>query len=216
MSIKAVIFDFDGVLADTISVSAKELREILSKRGVKFKDIDLFLLEGEGIKEIIAELLGKDVNSQEVQEVYEQKIAMARKDCALLKPWPEPLKIAKKLKREGLRIGLASGSNKEFVVSILGDELKIFDVVLTREDTKKAKPNPEPYIKTAQKLGVKPNECIAIDNAPRGIESAKRAGMKCIAITTTLSSRYLDEADVTVRNFEELEKAINRIRESAK
>jgi beta-phosphoglucomutase len=66
---------------------------------------------------------------------------------------------------------------------------------------KRGKPHPEPYIKCAKLLGLKPSECVVIENAPFGIESAKKAGMFCIALTTSLPKAYLRKADIIADNL---------------
>jgi len=68
---------------------------------------------------------------------------------------------------------------------------------------KKGKPHPEPYLRCARLLRVKPSQCVVIENAPFGIISAKKAGMFCLALTTSLPAEYLKEADMVVENLSE-------------
>lgn len=214
--IKAVIFDFDGVLAGTIFVSVEELRHIFAERGLKFDERKLLLLEGAKIKKIIAELLDKDMDNPLVEEIYREKVRIFRKHRLEIKPWPEAISLVKSLKSKGLLIGLASGGYRENIETILRGHIKLFDAVITGDDVHEAKPNPTVFLKAAEKLGVKPEECVVIDNAPRGVEAAKKAGMKCIGITTTLKPEDLGKADVVVSNFREAKKAIDLLRESSK
>jgi beta-phosphoglucomutase len=72
------------------------------------------------------------------------------------------------------------------------------------------KPHPEPYLKAAKALGVKPSECAVIENAPYGVASAKKAGMFCIAITSSLPKEYLKRADVVVDSLAEARIFIDR------
>ena len=82
--------------------------------------------------------------------------------------------------------------------------LERFQAIVTGEDTTVGKPSPEPYLRGAEKLGVRPEACIVVENAPIGIESAKRAGAYCIALCTTVSREALRQADEIVDSFEAL------------
>jgi beta-phosphoglucomutase len=82
--------------------------------------------------------------------------------------------------------------------------LKRFDAIVTGEDTGEGKPSPEPYLCGARRLGVRPQACIVVENAPLGIEAAKRAGAYCIALRTTLDEQALAGADEVVASFEAL------------
>ncbi|GAI93777.1 unnamed protein product, partial [marine sediment metagenome] len=82
--------------------------------------------------------------------------------------------------------------------------LSKFDVVITGDKTIRGKPFSDPYLKGAEELGLKPEECIVVENAPLGIQAAKSAGAYCIAICSTLDRSYLEEADEIVEKFEDL------------
>ncbi|MGE5437612.1 MAG: HAD family hydrolase, partial [Syntrophothermus sp.] len=79
-----------------------------------------------------------------------------------------------------------------------------FDVIVSGEDVHKAKPNPDPYLTAQKELGMAINECVVIENAPLGIESAKAAGMICIAIESTLGKEYLQKADFLINTISEV------------
>ena len=82
--------------------------------------------------------------------------------------------------------------------------LKIFDVIITGNDTDVGKPSPQPYLKAAKKLGIMPEDCIAVENAPIGIASARNANMYCIAICNTVDSSYLSGANEVVESIEQI------------
>ncbi|MCD6414987.1 MAG: HAD family phosphatase [Candidatus Diapherotrites archaeon] len=209
--LKAVIFDFDGVLAGTIFISVNQIRKILAKRGIEFKDRDLFLLEGANIKKILSELVGKDINDPLVEEIHKEKLKVFRETRSKIKPWPEPIKLIKGLKARGFLVGLASGGYLENIADILGENMKLFDAVTTSDEVHESKPNPELFLKTAEKMGVKPEECAVVDNAPRGIEAANKAGMISIGITTTLEKSDLANADFIASNFREVSEIIGKL-----
>jgi beta-phosphoglucomutase len=109
------------------------------------------------------------------------------------------------LKAKGYSLGLVSGTPLPEIKKILPKSLfSLFDVIVSGDQVKKGKPHPEPYLKAARDLKVRPNECIVIENAPFGIESAKKAGMYCIALATSLPQAYLKKADMTVNALHEI------------
>ena len=73
-----------------------------------------------------------------------------------------------------------------------------------RYNVKKGKPHPEPYLKAAEALSLKPAQCLVVENAPFGIESAKRAGMFCVAVATSLPKEYLKGADTVVDELSQI------------
>ena len=208
--IKAVIFDFDGVLTkDTITISAKELRQLFGKK--PFDEHQMCLLEGAGIQSIIAELLQKELDDPEVEDITKRKLEMFRKERKRIRLLPQPLSIIRKLKEKNMKVALASGSKKENLVEMLDEQISVFDVVISEDDVERTKPDPQPYLKTAEKLELMPQECVVIENAPRGIQAAKKAGMTCIAITTTLPKEDLGKADIIVSDYEELREEIDKV-----
>ena len=95
-----------------------------------------------------------------------------------------------------MKVGLVTGTVQANIKAVLGNKIiALFDVVITETDVQRGKPYPDPYLRAAQKLDVTPEACLVIENAPVGIAAAKAAGMKCIALTTTLSPQQLDRAD---------------------
>jgi len=82
---------------------------------------------------------------------------------------------------------------------------KIFSVVITNADYVKKKPNPEPYLTTAKKLGLEPSECVVIEDTPVGVESAKAAGMKCIALPNEFTKKQdFSKADLIVDSADKI------------
>ena len=92
--------------------------------------------------------------------------------------------------------------NVRVVLRSLGLE-GVFETVIAEEDAPKGKPDPQGFLVAAERLGVKPEECVVIEDAPGGVEAAKRAGMRCIGLTTSRPREALAEADVVVDSLEE-------------
>ena len=87
------------------------------------------------------------------------------------------------------------------------DLLCIFSATITGDEVKKGKPNPEPFLKAIELLKIPVKDIAVIENAPCGIQAAKRAGLFCIALETSLPKRYLKGADIIFRSFAQLKKS---------
>ena len=84
------------------------------------------------------------------------------------------------------------------------DFLKLFSAIITGDDYESGKPSPDPFLKGAEALGLLPELCIAVENAPLGVKSAKSAGSYCVAISSTVKPELLQEADLVIASFGEL------------
>ncbi|MCG7853109.1 MAG: HAD family phosphatase, partial [Methanosarcinaceae archaeon] len=105
------------------------------------------------------------------------------------------------LLKKRYRLAVVSGADRAIVHSIMDRFFPgVFDVVISGEDVKEGKPSPEPYLKAVRMLNVQKDECIVFENAPMGVESAKRAGLYCVAIPTYLPPDTLKNADVVIEN----------------
>ncbi len=107
---------------------------------------------------------------------------------------------------------VVSGSDRAVVMELLLRFFpNTFDAVVTGNDVKEGKPSPEPYLKAIGMLKLEKDECIVIENAPLGVESATRAGLFCIGIPTYVEAQRLKEADVVIGNHEMLKEYIARL-----
>jgi len=193
MGTKAVIFDVDGVLVDSVSLHWLAYCEAIG-RGVD--KMDILLREGMTAEEIIREIAG--LEGSELKKAVKRKHEAFSKLRGGTGPNPKALDVVMKLKERGFKTAVATGTVRENVDNWFGDEIRLFEAVVTAGDCPKAKPDPGPYLMAAEKLGVPAEECVVIENAPLGVKAAKAAGMRCIAISSTLSAEYLKEADVII------------------
>jgi beta-phosphoglucomutase len=119
------------------------------------------------------------------------------------------LEMLSHLKEKKVPMVVVTGGNKERVGKTIKEHLDgYFDDLVTIDDVKNGKPHPEPFLKGADKLGLKASECIVIENAPLGIKSAKAAQCLVIAIKTTLDEKYLNEADIICDTFRQVEEKL--------
>ena len=113
-----------------------------------------------------------------------------------LKDWKVPMAI------------VTAGHLDQLKSTVAENFLHQFDALMTGDQFSRGKPDPEPYLKGAQALGLQPAPCIAVENAPVGIQSAKRAISYCIAICSTVGRDVLTEADEILERFEDLRNSI--------
>lgn len=204
--IKAVIWDMDGVIADSGPYHLAAWQEILGKRGVKFTAGDFKHSFGLRNDNIIRNTLGK-ISQAEVDTIAREKEATFRRLAGRkIKPLPGALELLRTLKKEGFRMAIASSTsseNIELVTDTLGTA-DCFQAVVTGHDVTEGKPNPQVFLLAARRLGVEPTNCLVIEDAVVGVTAAKRAGMYCLAVTNTHPRQKLKEADLIVDSLEKV------------
>ncbi|OGS44943.1 MAG: hypothetical protein A2539_04510 [Elusimicrobia bacterium RIFOXYD2_FULL_34_15] len=206
---KAVLFDFDGVIGKTMDDNYNAWRYALSKYNIDITKNEYFQLEGMSTTKTAEYFLSENSKSiRKAKEVVEDKEDYFLKNNKF-SVYTDVKSLLPYLKKKGYSLGLVSGGSfKRIAKSLSNKLLKYFDVVLTSDRVKKCKPHPEPYLTAAKMLSVKPYYCLAVENAPLGIESAKRAKMDCIAITSTLDKKYLKKADKIIKKLGELRRIL--------
>ena len=204
---KAVIWDMDGVIADTAPYHFKAWQEVFRKRGVSFTEEDFRRNFGLRNDTIIRDTLGEQISQSEIDAIAREKEKTFRQVIGQnIKPLPGAVKMLKSLREHGFKMALASSApieNIRLVTRGLGID-DYFHSIVTGRDVAEGKPSPQGFLLAAQKLGVEPKDCIVIEDAIAGVAAAKRAGMKCIAVTNTHPRESLAEADLTVDTLEEI------------
>ena len=211
--IKAVIFDMDGVIVDSMPYHFLAWYEALRPLGVRLSCFDVYIKEGERWEKSMKDFLVRakiKASGSTLKKVFRvrQKIFRSYFKRLIFEGVKEFLSC---LKQKGYLLGLVTGTPMVELKDILPKSIKVlFDSVITGDLVKNGKPHPEPYLKSARTLGIKPKECIVVENAPLGINSAKRAGMFCVALTTSLPKDYLKKADIVVDRLEEISGIIDK------
>lgn len=200
MKIEAVIFDFDGVLGDTMEDNFLAWRMAFSDY-IEIREEDYYPLEGMKqieVARIIAQKYGLKIKEQEIVD-FKNEYYSRNNRFKFYKEIPELIGIL-----EGRKLAIVSASPRKKLEETAGDFIKKFNVVISAEDTIYGKPNPHPYLAAIDKLKLNPGNCVVVENAPLGIKSAKAAGIYCLALTTTLEDKYLREADIIFNSHKEL------------
>ncbi len=207
---RAVIFDMDGVLVDSMPYHADAWIIVFAEIGIYIKRQDVYEVEGsnhEGIVRLIFKKAGRTPAPEDFEELSRKKRGVFTRinNVTVFEGIYDCLDF---LKNRCL-LGVVSGSDKGVVMEIIERFFPdTFDAIVTGNDVKEGKPSPEPYLKAVEMLGVRKDECIIIENAPLGVEAAKRAGLYCIAIPTYVEARRLKNADVVLENHAMLKDCI--------
>jgi HAD superfamily hydrolase (TIGR01509 family) len=201
---KAVLFDMDGVLSNSEPHHVKAFRIFFKKKGVPLSKEDVKDIFGKFDDDIIRDLCKKKGVKCDVGKWYweKRKIVVSLLKKLPIPSFPDAIKLVKRVSRK-YKVGIGTSSSREeinVVLKTLGIR-KYFDKILGREDVKHHKPSPELYLKLAKKLKVKPKDCVVIEDSVVGVESAKRAKMKCIAVLNSFPRSKLKKADLIVKNL---------------
>ena len=199
-----VLFDVDGVLVNTHHAHAKAWTQVLEPLGVELHPLRLYREEGRPSEEFIKALFAEqniEMPEEKIRQILERKRSIYRSIAP--KGMREDASIAvSELKATGWHLGLVSGSARRNVIAALSDAgLDSFDAVVTAGSYKHGKPHPEPFLTGCEILNLKPEQVVAIENAPMGITSAKAAGLFVIALTSTLPESALSDADKIISDL---------------
>jgi beta-phosphoglucomutase len=196
----------DGVLADTSSMHFKSWKMLGEKLDFKFSKKLFNETFGQKSSAIIRKILNDpSINDQQIKKwgaLKEQFYRDLIKEN--LEPLPGVISLIQELNDLGFKLAVGSSGPKENV-DLLLKTLNIkdfFHVIATAEDVNQGKPHPEVFLKISNKLRIEPKKCLVFEDAPVGIVAAKRADMKCIALSTTHNRSELNDADMIFDNFE--------------
>ena len=209
-SIKAVLFDLDGTLIDSMSNHYAAWKSTLNEEfSINIKPNDFYPLEGVNLKKIPEILIHKykvQIKKIDTRAVIKKKENYYLKNKKL-KYYPFVKQTIKLLKKRGIKTAIVtSGLRDRLYKSIPIKFLQEFNVIVTGDDTKVGKPSKMPFVKAMSKIGIKNKNCLVVENAPLGIAAAKNANIFCIALESTLNKRFLKEADLVLPSFNEFYK----------
>jgi beta-phosphoglucomutase len=211
---KAVIFDLDGVLVDSMHFHYQAWSETFDKVGIDISEEEVYEREGEPNKVIAMEVYkkykGQEPNLDILNSIIETKKEVYKR-ISKVQIIPGILELLTSLKDKNVKLGIVTGStsiadtfqqHKEF--------LALFDVIITGEDAKKSKPAPDPYNMAVEELGISKKNSYVVENAPLGIKSAVAAGLTCFAVRgpSPLTEKTLKDAGAhfVYRDIAELKK----------
>ena len=203
---KAIIFDMDGVLVDSMPYHAEAWKQAFATVSISIEWKDIYELEGSNHRQIVELLFrrfGRIPTENDIRELRRKEMEVFKR-IEHVRPFEGMKELLDSLKSR-YSLAVVSGSDKGAVHGIINTFFPdTFKVIVDGDDVKKSKPAPEPYLRAVEKLGIPAEECIVIENAPLGIRSAKSAGLRCIAVPAYLGRESLEEADVIAGSHREL------------
>jgi HAD superfamily hydrolase (TIGR01509 family) len=183
--IRALIFDCDGTLADTMPAHYEAWQEVLRPHGIEFPLDRFYAMGGMPTDKIVVELCGEASKSLDVDALVQEKAQAFMRKIGEVRPITKVVEVAR-AHRGKLPMAVASGGTRRTVELTLA-QIGILDwflVVVTAEDTPRHKPEPDVFIEAARRLGVPAAACTVYEDTDIGLEAARRAGMGRVDVRT--------------------------------
>ncbi len=212
MAIQAVIFDLDGVIVSTDECHYLAWKRLADAQGIPFDRQINHRLRGVSRMQsldIILEWSRRQYAAQEKHEMAERKNQWYRQMLSSLTPrdiLPGAMEVLRELKARGVKVAVGSSSrNSPLILQRIGLE-DFFDATADGNDITHSKPHPEVFQKAAQRLNVRPEHCLVVEDAEVGVESAINAGMKCLALGAARGhpQAHLSAADLTTVTVDQM------------
>lgn len=207
--LRAVIFDFNGIIVDDEPIHFELFQRVLDEEGINLTEQDYYSrylgFDDRGAFSTAYQEHGRALSQSKLAQLIERKAAYYREDIkSKMRIFPGVLTLIPELAQE-LPLAIASGALRNEIEMILSGIglLTYFRAIVSAEDVIRGKPEPEIFLKALAQLNaalkndqpVSPAECLVIEDSKEGIRGARRAGMKCLAVTNSHPAELLNEAD---------------------
>lgn len=213
INLKAVLFDMDGVLFDSMKNHAKAWNKAMATYGMNLSEEEAYMHEGRTgastINIVCMRERGCNASEEEIKKIYQTKSDIFN-SLPKAEAMPGAYTLLRNIKDSGLQPVLVTGSGQLSLIDNLNHHFPgIFqkEFMVTAFDVKYGKPNPEPYLMGLKKAGINPNEAVVVENAPLGVKAGVAAGIFTIAVNTgpLPDSALLDEgANILFNSMQEL------------
>ena len=205
--IDALIFDFDGVIIDTGTPDYQTWREVFNSHGVDLERAIWSRLIGSEMFDVfqhLVDLAGVALDREEVLRSRRKRYRTIVQASPLLPGIHDHIAEAGRL---GLKLGVASSSDRAWVEGHLADRelLANFQCVVTKDDVKNIKPDPELYLLATRRLGTSPDRAVAVEDSYHGVTAAKRAGLYCVTVPNSMTNDMpLEQADLRLEALSDM------------
>jgi len=205
---KAVVFDFDGVIVKSEPLHYRTFREALAPLGVRIDRRRWYRdFAGTGSHNIISRLLEEHGVKADVDALVEKRKGLfsRRVEEGKLRPTRGLRAFLRKIRKRGIKTAIASGGHTQNITLIL-ERLGLlgqFDAVVGGEEARNRKPHPEIFLRAAEKLGLEPRECVAVEDSIPGAESASRAGMELVCFDSPARKDLNSPCAKVINSFSE-------------
>lgn len=197
--IKGVLFDMDGVLLDSEQFICEAAIKMFKEYSVNAQPEDFIPFVGAGENKYIGGVAEKYGVTEDVQKLKARTYDIYNEIThGKLQPLDGAVKFIQQCKEKGLKTAVATSADHiklKINLREIGVPEETFDATVNGLEVENKKPHPDIFIKAAERLGLSPQACLVVEDAVNGVEAAKRAGAKCLALTTSFSERELSEAD---------------------
>lgn len=207
---RGVVFDLDGTLTDNMSCHAEAFAVFLERHGLPPLTMAMRRrIDGKRNAEIFPILFGRDLTPEETHRFEEEKERTYRElSRDRLQPIAGVLTLLARLEEKGIGVAVATSAPEKNVAHTLGaiglaDRLGL---VVRSDAVPRGKPHPDVFLSAARELAVAPDACLAFEDAPAGVTAAVRAGMRCVAITSSFPAEMFSDSeappDAAYRDFQ--------------
>ena len=204
---KGVIFDLDGVLIDTGQFHRQSWYDLAGEEDFQMSDELFYSTFGMQNYQIIPLLVRRDLTVEDIERMSEWKERRYRELISGKLTLQEGARgLIDELKSNGFLLAIGTSApqaNLVFMLEHTGVD-DCFDAYVTGEEVSNSKPAPDTFLKAAEKLLLAPGRCLVVEDAVQGVQAAKKAGMKVVAVCTTRGREDLEEADLIVESLGEL------------
>ena len=198
-TLKAVLFDMDGVLVDSEEFIARAAVRMFAEKGYVVQEDDFVPFRGYGENRFLGGVAEKygipfevEPDKARTYEIYGELVK------GRLSPLPGSVEFVERCRAAGLKTALATSTDYIKMMANL-EEIGLahgaFETLVNGLDVEKRKPHPDIYLLAAKRIGVPPEECLVVEDAVAGVAAAKAAGARCLAVTTSFSAAELKGAD---------------------
>jgi HAD superfamily hydrolase (TIGR01509 family) len=192
----------DGVLVDSGDLHRRAWRVFLARKGKPITDEIFKLGFGRPNDQVLPGLFGRELSREQIVRLSGEKEACYRDLVTRegIQPTPGALSWLARFREAGVHQALATSgcrANADLIVDLTGARA-FLEAIVTSEDVPRGKPHPDLFLRAAELLGVPPSRCLVIEDSAYGVQAARGAGIRCLALATTHPANQIDGADMVL------------------